>query len=60
MTGWRRRLRDFSRAQEANFNCNRWVALRVDFVTALVSLCAGIIAVFKSRDTSGPAWLAFR
>ena len=41
------RLRAFSRAQEANFNCNRWVALRIDFVTALVSLLAGVIAVSK-------------
>jgi ABC-type multidrug transport system fused ATPase/permease subunit len=42
------RLRHFSRASEANYNCNRWVAMRIDFVTALVSLCAGIIAVSKA------------
>lgn len=42
------RLRSFSRASEANFNCNRWVAVRIDFVTALVTLCAGIIAVSKA------------
>lgn len=42
------RLRDFSRASEANYNCNRWVALRIDFVTALVALCAGMIAVSKA------------
>ncbi|KAH8889816.1 P-loop containing nucleoside triphosphate hydrolase protein [Thozetella sp. PMI_491] len=44
------RLRDYSRAQEANFNINRWVSVRVDFVTALVSLCAGIIAVAKTGE----------
>nr|XP_036588424.1 ABC multidrug transporter [Colletotrichum truncatum]KAF6799797.1 ABC multidrug transporter [Colletotrichum truncatum] len=38
----------WSRAAEANFNCNRWVAMRVDFVTALVGLTAGIIAVSKA------------
>ncbi|KAF7546072.1 hypothetical protein G7Z17_g8687 [Cylindrodendrum hubeiense] len=43
------RLRDFSRASEANYNSNRWVAMRVDFITALVSLCAGIIAVGKAN-----------
>lgn len=42
------RLRSFSRASEAYFNCNRWVAVRIDFVTALVTLCAGIIAVSKA------------
>ncbi|OLN87834.1 ATP-binding cassette transporter abc4 [Colletotrichum chlorophyti] len=42
------KLRVWSRAAEANFNCNRWVAMRVDFVTALVGLCAGIIAVSKA------------
>jgi ABC-type multidrug transport system fused ATPase/permease subunit len=42
------RLRSYSRAQEANFNCNRWVAVRIDFITALVTLCAGIIAVSKA------------
>ncbi|KAH8891958.1 P-loop containing nucleoside triphosphate hydrolase protein [Thozetella sp. PMI_491] len=42
------RLRKFSQASEANYNANRWVALRVDFVAALVSLCAGIIAVSKA------------
>lgn len=42
------RLRTFSRALEANFNCNRWVGVRVDTITALVSLLAGIIAVSKA------------
>ncbi|OIW32437.1 multidrug resistance-associated protein [Coniochaeta ligniaria NRRL 30616] len=42
------RLRLFSRATEANYNCNRWVSVRIDFITALVTLCAGIIAVSKA------------
>lgn len=41
------KLRIWSAAAEANYNCNRWVAVRVDFVTSLVSLSAGIIAVSK-------------
>ncbi|KAK0714590.1 P-loop containing nucleoside triphosphate hydrolase protein [Lasiosphaeris hirsuta] len=42
-----RRVRNLSRAQEANFNLNRWVSLRVDFITALVTAGAGLIAVSK-------------
>ncbi|KAI9167099.1 ATP-binding cassette transporter abc4 [Paramyrothecium foliicola] len=42
------KLRVWSASAEANYNCNRWVAVRVDFVTALVSLCAGIIAVTRT------------
>lgn len=42
------KLRVWSASAETNFNCNRWVAVRVDFVTALVALCAGIIAVSKA------------
>ncbi|WYZ45230.1 hypothetical protein EsH8_VIII_000546 [Colletotrichum jinshuiense] len=42
------KLRVWSRAAEANFNCNRWVAMRVDVATALVGLSAGIIAVSKA------------
>ena len=38
------KMRVWSAVAESNFNCNRWVAVRVDFVTALVVLCAGIIA----------------
>lgn len=41
------KLRVWTASAEANFNCNRWVAVRIDFVTALVALCAGIIAVSK-------------
>ncbi|KAJ4270436.1 hypothetical protein NW762_002118 [Fusarium torreyae] len=42
------RLRTWSASSEASFNANRWVAVRVDFVTALVSLSAGIIAVSQT------------
>jgi hypothetical protein len=42
------RLRTYSLTQEANYNCNRWVSVRVDFITSLVSLLAGIIAVSKA------------
>ncbi|KAK5998321.1 ABC transporter ATP-binding protein/permease VMR1 [Cladobotryum mycophilum] len=41
------KLRVWSASAEANFNCNRWVAVRVDFATALVALLAGIIALSK-------------
>ncbi|EGX92829.1 ABC multidrug transporter, putative [Cordyceps militaris CM01] len=39
------KLRVWSAASETNYNCNRWVAVRVDFVTSLVALSAGIIAI---------------
>lgn len=39
------KLRVWSAASETNYNANRWVAVRVDFVTSLVALSAGIIAV---------------
>ena len=42
------KLRTWSAASEATYNCNRWVAVRVDFVTALVALSAGIIAVSQA------------
>ncbi|KOS17961.1 ATP-binding cassette transporter abc4 [Escovopsis weberi] len=35
----------WSASSEANYNCNRWVAARVDFATSLVALVAGIIAL---------------
>ncbi|POR32275.1 ATP-binding cassette transporter abc4 [Tolypocladium paradoxum] len=41
------KLRVWSAASETNYNCNRWVSVRIDFVTALVALLAGIIAVSK-------------
>lgn len=42
------KIRVWSASNEAGFNCNRWVAVRIDFVTALVALAAGIIAVSKA------------
>lgn len=42
------KLRVWSASAETGFNCNRWVSVRVDFATALVTLCAGIIAVSKT------------
>ncbi|KAK0388536.1 hypothetical protein NLU13_4779 [Sarocladium strictum] len=42
------KLRIWAASSETNYNCNRWIAVRVDFVTALVSLAAGMIAVGKS------------
>lgn len=41
------RLRGYNRATETNYNLNRWVALRVDFVTAIVTVLAGVIAISK-------------
>lgn len=41
------KLRVWSAASAANYNCNRWVSVRIDLVTALVALLAGIIAVSK-------------
>ena len=42
------RLRAHSRALVTVFNCNRWVSVRVDFVTSLVTVAAGMIAVSKA------------
>lgn len=41
------RLRGYNRASETNFNLNRWIALRVDVVTAIVTVLAGMIAISK-------------
>ncbi|OBT53697.1 hypothetical protein VE04_06329 [Pseudogymnoascus sp. 24MN13] len=41
------KLRVWTAAAEANFNSNRWVALRVSLVTALISVLTGIIALSK-------------
>lgn len=41
------RLRAWNRASETNFNLNRWVAMRIDFVTAIVTTVAGVIAISK-------------
>ncbi|KAI8633413.1 ABC transporter [Xylariaceae sp. FL1651] len=42
------KLRVLERALEAQFNCNRWVALRIDMMTTLVTVAAGAIAVSKA------------
>lgn len=42
------KLRIWTATAEAQPNCNRWVSIRTDFITALVALCAGIIAVSKA------------
>lgn len=39
------RLRPYNRATETNYNINRWVSLRIDFVTAVVMAFAGAIAI---------------
>ncbi|KAK3368951.1 hypothetical protein B0T24DRAFT_345332 [Lasiosphaeria ovina] len=43
------RHRPLSNVRGATFDLNRWVGLRTDFVTALVMLCAGVIAIFKAN-----------
>ncbi|KAI1430350.1 ABC transporter [Xylaria sp. FL1777] len=42
------KMRVLERALEAQFNCNRWIALRVDMMTTLVTVAAGAIAVSKA------------
>ncbi|KAI1083391.1 ABC transporter [Whalleya microplaca] len=42
------KLRAFEKASEAQFNVNRWVALKVDMMTTLVTVAAGAIAVSKA------------
>ncbi|KAH8681571.1 ATP-binding cassette transporter abc1 [Xylariales sp. PMI_506] len=42
------KLRTFERASETHYNCNRWVALKVDMATTLVTVAAGAIAVAQS------------
>ena len=44
-----KRFRPLSRTQEATFNLNRWVSVRIDFITAMVSVCAGVIAVTRAK-----------
>lgn len=41
------RLRGYNRSSETNFNLNRWIALRVDLVTAIVVVIAAMIAISK-------------
>ncbi|KAI2779068.1 P-loop containing nucleoside triphosphate hydrolase protein [Daldinia loculata] len=42
------KLRVFEKACEAQYNCNRWVALKVDMATTLVTVAAGAIAVSQA------------
>jgi len=42
------RLREFSRASQASYNCNRWIAVKIDFITACIMLCAGMLAISKA------------
>ncbi|KAI1377673.1 ABC transporter [Hypoxylon crocopeplum] len=42
------RLRAFEKSCEAQFNCNRWVALKVDMMTTIVTVAAGAIAVSQA------------
>lgn len=42
------KVRVWSAVAETNYNCNRWIAVRIDLVTALVALSAGVIAVSKA------------
>ncbi|KAH8166726.1 hypothetical protein CIB48_g1479 [Xylaria polymorpha] len=42
------KMRVLERAFEAQFNCNRWVALRIDMMTTLVTVAAGVISVSKA------------
>ncbi|KAL2889593.1 ATP-binding cassette transporter abc4 [Ceratocystis lukuohia] len=46
------RLRLWSSSAEVTLNCNRWVGVRVDLVTSLVSLGAGVIALWKTGTVS--------
>lgn len=46
------RLRVWSATSESNYNCNRWVAVRVDFVTSIISLLAGLIAIKQTGTVS--------
>lgn len=41
------RLEDWIKATEANLNCSRWVAIRIDIITALVTTLAGILATYS-------------
>ncbi|KAI0489887.1 ABC transporter [Xylaria cf. heliscus] len=43
------KLRTLERSFEAQFNCNRWVALRIDMMTTLVTVAAGAIALSKAN-----------
>ncbi|CAJ2513544.1 Uu.00g016630.m01.CDS01 [Anthostomella pinea] len=42
------KLRVYEQASEAQFNCNRWVALKIDMMTTFVTVAAGAIAVSQA------------
>ncbi|KAK8028893.1 hypothetical protein PG991_005949 [Apiospora marii] len=42
------KLRVYSMAAEAGYNCNRWVALKIDMATTLVTVAAGAIAIAQA------------
>ncbi|ORY65077.1 P-loop containing nucleoside triphosphate hydrolase protein [Pseudomassariella vexata] len=42
------KLRVFERASETQFNCNRWVSLKVDMITSIVTVAAGAIALSQA------------
>ncbi|KAK8042751.1 hypothetical protein PG994_013234 [Apiospora phragmitis] len=42
------KLRVYSMAAEAAYNCNRWVALKIDMATTLVTVAAGAIAIAQA------------
>ncbi|KAK8051250.1 ATP-dependent bile acid permease, partial [Apiospora rasikravindrae] len=42
------KLRVYSMAAEASYNCNRWVALKIDMATTLVTVAAGAIAIAQA------------
>ncbi len=52
------RMRTYATAQVANYNLNRWVAVRVDLLAASVLVSAAIIAVWKA-DVVGAGLVGF-
>lgn len=42
------KLRIYSVAAESSYNCNRWVALKIDMATTLVTVAAGSIAIAQA------------
>jgi len=46
------KLRLLEKAEEAQFNCSRWVSLKVDLVTTLVTVMAAAIAVSKAGSVT--------
>jgi len=52
------KLRIFERSAETQYNCNRWVSLKVDLVTTLVTVAAAAIAISKA-GTVGAGLVGF-